>query len=54
MNIPDIEIKQRLEYLKGYYAGLSEQWTYEEDLRIKAKIEELENITDWLLQKEEE
>ena len=39
------EIKKRLEYFKGYYAGLSEQWTYEEDLRIKAKIEELEDIT---------
>lgn len=38
------KIKQRLDYLKGYYDGLNEHWTYEEDLRIKAKIEELEEI----------
>lgn len=44
MNIPNTEIKQRLEYLKGYYAGLSEQWTFEDDIMTKAKIEELERI----------
>jgi hypothetical protein len=38
------QTKQRLDYLKGYYDGLNEFWSYEEDLNIKAKIEELERI----------
>jgi hypothetical protein len=38
------QIKQRLDYLKGYYDGLNKFWSYEEDLKIKAKIEELEEI----------
>jgi hypothetical protein len=40
------QIKQRLDYLKGYYDGLNEFWTYEEDLKIKAKIEELSFILE--------
>lgn len=38
------QIKQRLDYLKGYYDGLNEHWIWDEDVRIKAKIEELEEI----------
>ena len=38
------QIKQRLDYLKGYYDGLNKHWTWDEDVRIKAKIEELEEI----------
>ena len=41
------QIKQRLDYLKGYYDGLNEFWSYEEDLKIKAKIEELERILNY-------
>lgn len=38
------QIKQRLDYLRGYYDGLNEHWIYEEDIETKAKIEELERI----------
>lgn len=38
------QIKQRLNYLKGYYDGISDGWSYEEDIKTKAKIEELERI----------
>ena len=40
------QIKQRLDYLKGYYDGLNEHWTWDEDVRIKAKIEELNFILE--------
>jgi hypothetical protein len=40
------QIKQRLNYLKGYYDGLNEHWTWDEDVRIKAKIEELNFILE--------